>query len=428
MTIKSFMAAHPDGIDGHPVQLEALDDAGDVTKAVAVANQMVADKVTAVITASYNPAAVPQQLAIFNKAKLPALIQVGQDQYNDPSKWPYLFGVGSNDKLAGQALAAYIGKHPQYQKLAVLTDGSEAQVEIQNDLLTALKTSAPNASVVKSVSITPGSVDVSTAIAQLKAANPDFLLRQRRIRLRSHLAGDEDGQLEPEVLHLCQRLLRRVHGHGSAGRQRGDGDDQLLHAGSRAVPQGADRPDGRLRQGVRHHQRQLHPPHTSDNVPLELLKLAVEKTTRRSPTPSRRRSRAWARSSWVGSSTTTSARPTISARPALTAPTCAPSPTSPTAPTACRWWPPDHPALSARRRPHPRPPLLALRGGYQGMPAPPLGRRIWPVTKRAASDARYSTAHPMSSGLPIRPRGDMARIGVSVACRRASSMVPSELR
>jgi ABC-type branched-subunit amino acid transport system substrate-binding protein len=176
VTLKTWNAANPGGIDGHPVQLDILDDASDVTKAVAVANQFVADKDTAVITASYNPAAAPQQIAVLNKAKVPALIQVAQDVYNNPSKFPYLFGMGSDDMLGGEALAAYVGKHPEYQKLAVLTDGSEAQVEIQSDFTTALKTSAPSANVVKSVTISPGAVDVSTAIAQLKSANPDFLI------------------------------------------------------------------------------------------------------------------------------------------------------------------------------------------------------------------------------------------------------------
>jgi len=176
VTTKTFNAAHPDGIDGHPIQIEVLDDASDVTKAVNVANQFVSEKVTAVITASYNPAAAPQQLAILSKAKIPTLVQVAQDDFADVNKWPYHFGTGSNNKLAGDALAKYIAKHPEYKKLAVLTDGSQAQVEFQTDFTNSLKTAAPAASIIKSVSITPGATDVSTAVAQLKDANADFVM------------------------------------------------------------------------------------------------------------------------------------------------------------------------------------------------------------------------------------------------------------
>jgi ABC-type branched-subunit amino acid transport system substrate-binding protein len=176
VTSKTFNAAHPDGIDGHPVEFRILDDGGDVTKAVGVANQFVSEKVAMVATVSANPAAQPQQLAILGKAKIPVISQFGQDDFADTSKWPYIFAVGTNDKLSGEALAQYIAKHPEYKKLAVLTDGSPADTEMQSDMQNALKTLAPSASVVKSVTITPGAVDVSTAVAQVKDANPDFLL------------------------------------------------------------------------------------------------------------------------------------------------------------------------------------------------------------------------------------------------------------
>ena len=176
VTTKTFNAAHPDGIDGHPVEIKILDDAGDVTKAVSVANQFVADKVQAVIVTSANPAAAPQQLAVLNKAKVPTVTQVPSAEYNDVSKWPYVFGVGSNGKLTGEAVAKYIAAHPEYKKLAVLSDGSQAQTEIQTAMQDLLKTAAPSATVTKTVTITPGAVDVSTAVAQLKDANPDFFL------------------------------------------------------------------------------------------------------------------------------------------------------------------------------------------------------------------------------------------------------------
>ena len=86
VTLKAFNALHPDGIDGHPVQYEVLDDASDVTKAVSVANQFVSDKLAGVITATYNPAGHVQQLAIWNKAKLPIIANVLGTQFADTTQ------------------------------------------------------------------------------------------------------------------------------------------------------------------------------------------------------------------------------------------------------------------------------------------------------------------------------------------------------
>src|SRR4051794_7750097 len=140
VTTKTFNAAHPDGIDGHPIQIEVLDDASDVTKAVNVANQFVAEKVTAVITVSYNPAAAPQQLAIFNKNKIIAIGQQAADDYTDTSKWPYFFGLGASSKQAGDAQAKWVAKHPEIKKIAIMTDNSPSQTELMNDFLASLKT------------------------------------------------------------------------------------------------------------------------------------------------------------------------------------------------------------------------------------------------------------------------------------------------
>ena len=51
---------------------------------------------------SYNPAAAPQQLAIFNKNKILSLAQQYGDDYTDTSKWPYFFSMGASDKQVGE--------------------------------------------------------------------------------------------------------------------------------------------------------------------------------------------------------------------------------------------------------------------------------------------------------------------------------------
>src|SRR5687768_6861388 len=46
-----------------------------------------------------------------------------------------------------------------------------------------------------------------------------------------------------------------------------------------------------------------------------------------------------------------------------------------------------------------------LRHLHHATENPPLTRRVWPVTKAAASEARYATADATSSGLAKRRRG-----------------------
>jgi branched-chain amino acid transport system substrate-binding protein len=174
VTQKQFNLLHPDGIDGHPVQIVVYDDGSDVTKGVQAANQIVNDKVAAVITVSTSPATYDQEMAVLNKAKLPVVAYPGGDKYSDASQWPYTFGVTGTTKAYEQAAADWIGKHTEIKQIAVMTDGTPQQTEVLNDLLNGLKTSAPSVQVVKTVTISPGAVDVSTALAQLKQANADL--------------------------------------------------------------------------------------------------------------------------------------------------------------------------------------------------------------------------------------------------------------
>jgi ABC-type branched-subunit amino acid transport system substrate-binding protein len=175
VTLKAFNAAHPNGIDGHPIKIEVLDDASDVTKAVNVANQFVSEKVAAMITMSTNPAATPQQIAIFNKNKIPMFSSRGDAAFTDTSKWPYFFGIGASNPQEEQATAKWIAAHPEIKSIAVLTDNTPINTEILNGITDQLKTLAPSVKIVQTAAVSPGAVDVSTQIAQLKGANPDLL-------------------------------------------------------------------------------------------------------------------------------------------------------------------------------------------------------------------------------------------------------------
>jgi ABC-type branched-subunit amino acid transport system substrate-binding protein len=176
VTLSSFNQLHPDGIDGHPIQFDILDDGSDVTKAVNVANQFVANKDAAVVVITANPLAAPQQLAVLNKAKVVVLAGQTDDEYTDSKKWPYTFGNAGSSAQYGEKAAAWIAKHSEIKKIAVLSDGTQTDEEIVADILNPLKSGAPGDQLVKTVQVSPGAVDVTTPIAQLKGANPDLLI------------------------------------------------------------------------------------------------------------------------------------------------------------------------------------------------------------------------------------------------------------
>jgi ABC-type branched-subunit amino acid transport system substrate-binding protein len=175
VTLPAFNAAFPNGIDGHQVQVKVLDDASDVTKAVSVATQMAADHVAGVLTVTYNPEGAGQQYAILNKAKVPVLSVLNGSQYSDTAAWPYDFASAPSYEQSATAAAKWIAAHG-YTRVATLNDGLAQDTDAQDRITSAIKTDAPQAQVVKSVTITPGAVDVSAAIAQLKASNPDLLI------------------------------------------------------------------------------------------------------------------------------------------------------------------------------------------------------------------------------------------------------------
>jgi ABC-type branched-subunit amino acid transport system substrate-binding protein len=175
VTIPAFNAANPTGIAGHRIELKFLDDASDVTKAVSVANQFVADHAAAVLTASYNPEAAGQQYAVWNKAHMPVVSVLTGSQYADTSRYPYFFGIGPSAQQWGTTTAQWIAKKG-YTRVAIIDDGIPTAVDQVTQITNAMKTDAPNAKVVKSLTVPPGSVDDSAAVAQLKSSNPDVVI------------------------------------------------------------------------------------------------------------------------------------------------------------------------------------------------------------------------------------------------------------
>ena len=174
VSLKAFQAKYPKGIAGHPVKLVFLDDRGTVPGAVQATNQLVADKVTAVVTLSYNPQATLQQAIILKHNKVPVITDLGYTAFANTKSYPYNFGVGASNPQEGQAAAKWI-KASGLRRIAVLTDGLDADTELLNAVKVGLLRTHARAHIVATQQIAPNAVEVAAQLVALKAANPDVL-------------------------------------------------------------------------------------------------------------------------------------------------------------------------------------------------------------------------------------------------------------
>jgi ABC-type branched-subunit amino acid transport system substrate-binding protein len=174
ITMKAFNAEHPNGILGHPVQLNFLDDQGTVTGGVQTAEQLVADHVAAVVTLSYNPEATAQQAIIFQKNKIPVFSVLSGNEYTNTKQFPYDFATGPSIPQEAIATSKWV-KAEGLKRVALLDDGLQQTNDVANDFKADLAKYAPGASIVTTQTIVPASVEVSSQIAAIKAANPDVV-------------------------------------------------------------------------------------------------------------------------------------------------------------------------------------------------------------------------------------------------------------
>src|SRR5579859_5122880 len=276
VTLKAFNALHPDGIDGHPVQYEVLVDASDLTKAVSVANQFVSDKLAGVITATYNPAGHVQQPAIWNKAKLPIIANVLGAQFADTTQWPYAFGVNASIAQEGMAAAQYINSH-NFKKVAVITDGIPGVTEQLNAIIDAMKTVAPQSQVVKTVTISPGSTDDSTAIAQLKASNPDVLINLASYGFAPIWQAMQVAQWSPVILSTAGAWYDGFTGMGPLVNKAVSFYQACADSASQTWPPDVASLMSQYNKATGGFSIGYFTYVTSDSVPLELFKVAIEK-------------------------------------------------------------------------------------------------------------------------------------------------------
>jgi branched-chain amino acid transport system substrate-binding protein len=175
VTLPAFDALFPKGIDGHQVNIQVLDDQSTVTGAVSVANQFASEHVAGVLSVTYNPEGADDQYDILNKAKVPVISVLSGSQFTNTKDWPYDFSFSPSNPQIAVATAKWIAKQG-YARVATLNDGVAQDTDFLDQLESAIKADAPHAKIVKSVTIAPGAVEVSAAVAQLKASNANLLI------------------------------------------------------------------------------------------------------------------------------------------------------------------------------------------------------------------------------------------------------------
>jgi len=279
-----FDKEYPNGIDGHKVVLDIQNDGGDSTTAVNVANEFVSQKIPVVIAPTSIPGAVDLQIPIWNKNKVPVISNyVNEGIYADGTKWPYVFTELNSDQKAGTTAADWIAGQSAIKKLAVLTDGAPADSAWVKYMTSELKAKGASATVVKSETVSPGAVDVSTQLSQLRAAKPDLLL----VVLAAGYGPVWDGL---HSLNWSPRLIAGetafYDGYSSLGNLAGTSmavSSDCLNAGTQvsALPQNLRTlMDGYA--GIEKINNMLIFAH-ADSVLLELVRYAIEKYHSTSP-------------------------------------------------------------------------------------------------------------------------------------------------
>ena len=159
-------------IDGHKVEYDIINDGSDPTQAVTAAEQLANDHVAAVVNTSFNPAAYDLEIPVLNHAKILMLSDVSEEQFQNAKAYPYFFSVSTSVPAAGKLMGEFF-RSRHLDKVAVLTDG----IETDTQYVDAMKASLGSGqSVVDTVTIPPGSVEVTTALQQLRQSAPDVLV------------------------------------------------------------------------------------------------------------------------------------------------------------------------------------------------------------------------------------------------------------
>jgi ABC-type branched-subunit amino acid transport system substrate-binding protein len=160
------------GIEGHQIQIIAINDQGDPAIAVASAKQLVSQGVIFEDYVGFS-STIDQTIPIFDKAQIPMIDEDQSDVYHDPKTYPYFFSPLQSDSAMMQMeaeAARALGK----TKVVILNDTTP----ISQNWVAEFKAYAQEAGITVADTITypVTSVDVSTQVQQAKATGADTVM------------------------------------------------------------------------------------------------------------------------------------------------------------------------------------------------------------------------------------------------------------
>lgn len=169
------------GIAGHQVKFDIENDQGQATLAVNIADKFVSmhkanpNDCASVGQITQDPETAPLQAAVLNKAKMIITASQSPDMFFNVQQYPYFFSVSPPDKALGEVAAKFMIAHGLL-KAAVLTDNIPQETEYINDILAESQKDNGGIQVIKTASMTPGAVQMTTQLTELRAANPQVLI------------------------------------------------------------------------------------------------------------------------------------------------------------------------------------------------------------------------------------------------------------
>jgi ABC-type branched-subunit amino acid transport system substrate-binding protein len=155
------------GVDGHQLELITENDENDPATGVAAAEKLKSQGVVVTFGAGLGQV-VPQVLPVLMKEKILVIFNEATDTYTaEVGKYPYYFSGEPSDGYDMANMARY-AKSQGITKVGTISDGLPPSVMLREDFVAAAQ--QEGLTVAAQVSFAPTAVDLSTQVAELKAA------------------------------------------------------------------------------------------------------------------------------------------------------------------------------------------------------------------------------------------------------------------
>jgi len=163
------------GVDGHPVDVTALDDAGDISTGTANETQLIAEHDVSVTVGWLVSNICGAASTIAVEQKVPIICSAIADNLLDPAK-PYVYSsrISQTDEALPDLTFAKTLLHEAKPKVAIIVYGSAASTGLQGALENLVE--RDGWPLVANVNVPLTATDISAQTAQVIAAHPDVIV------------------------------------------------------------------------------------------------------------------------------------------------------------------------------------------------------------------------------------------------------------